>query len=109
LLFELGDQSKEQCFPISLICTMITAQVYLVINIQGCLVVYFEHFKHTYTYFYTLFHLYVYQKYLLNNITQTPLPNHPNQLLYYFVECFLKWNFISILVNHGPLKMLICR
>ena len=34
----------------------------------------FEHFKHTYIHFYTLFHPHLYQKHL-NNITQTTLPN----------------------------------
>ena len=34
----------------------------------------FEHFKHTYTYFQTVFHPHLYQKHS-NNITQTFLPN----------------------------------
>ena len=36
----------------------------------------FEHFKFTYTLFYTLFHPHIYQKYS-NNITQTSQPNTP--------------------------------
>ena len=47
---------------------------------RACLVAYFkqlfEHFKHTYTHFHTLFHPHVYQKHP-NNITQTLLPNTP--------------------------------
>ena len=36
----------------------------------------FEHFKFTYTFFHTLFHPHIYQKYS-SNITQTSLPNTP--------------------------------
>ena len=61
-------------------------------RLMACLVAHFkqifEYFKHTYTYFHSLFHSYVYKKYS-KNITQTPLPNTSFLKIQKAWDCFI--------------------